>query len=141
MIYKEITQGNSDKKILKCKGAEHRLTFTREIGPISKYFIHWVIPNIGATRVHWAEDVAAVVEEYNSINTVKAVLVDNISTNTGGEAEMVTDLEYAVGISCGKVNHRFASWKIRPLNQARWLTLAIWLICLWTRGEYPPELW
>ena len=45
--------------------------------------------------------------------------------------------EYTVGISRGKVDPRFASWKIGPLNQARWLTLAIRLMCLWTRGAYP----
>ena len=44
-------------------------------------------------------------------------------------------LEYAVAISQGKVNPIFASWKVGPLNQARWLTLAISLICLWIRGE------
>ena len=31
--------------------------------------------------------------------------------------------EYAVGISRGNVDSRYASWKIGPLNQARWLTL------------------
>ena len=49
-------------------------------------------------------------------------------------------LEYVLGISKGKVNPRFAAWKIWPLNHARWLTLAIILMCLWTRGAYPPEL-
>ena len=48
--------------------------------------------------------------------------------------------EYTVGISRGKVDPRFASWKIGPLNQARWLTLAISLMCLWTRGAYPQNL-
>ena len=48
--------------------------------------------------------------------------------------------EYTVGISRGKVDPRFASWKIGPLNQARWLTLAIRLMCLWTRGAYPRNL-
>ena len=48
--------------------------------------------------------------------------------------------EYTVGISRGKVDHRFASWKIGPLNQARWLTLAIRLMCLWTCGAYPKNL-
>ena len=45
--------------------------------------------------------------------------------------------EYAVGISRGKVDSRYAPGKICPLNQARWLTLAIRLTCLWTRGAYP----
>ena len=48
--------------------------------------------------------------------------------------------EYTVDISRGKVDPRFASWKIGPLNQARWLTLAIRLMCLWTRGAYPQNL-
>ena len=30
--------------------------------------------------------------------------------------------------------------KFGPLNQARWLTLAIRLMCLWTRGAYPQNL-
>ena len=48
--------------------------------------------------------------------------------------------EYAAGISRGKVDSRYASWKIGPLNQARWLTLAIRLMCLWTHGAYPQRL-
>ena len=49
-------------------------------------------------------------------------------------------LEYVQGISRGKVNPRLAAWKIGPLNHARWLTLAIRLMCLWTRGTYTSEL-
>ena len=45
--------------------------------------------------------------------------------------------EYTVGISRGKVNPRFASWKIGLLNQARWLTLVIRLMRLWIRRTYP----
>ena len=48
--------------------------------------------------------------------------------------------EYTVGISRGKVDPRFASWKTGLLNQARWLNLAIRLMCLWTRGAYPKNL-
>ena len=49
-------------------------------------------------------------------------------------------LEYVLGISKGKVNRRFAALTIGPLNHAIWLTLAIRLMCLWTKGAYPPEL-
>ena len=49
-------------------------------------------------------------------------------------------LEYAVGISREKVNPRYAAWKIGPLNQARWLTLATRLMCLWIRGIYPENI-
>ena len=48
--------------------------------------------------------------------------------------------EYTFGISRDKVDPRFASWKIGPLNQARWLTLAIRPMCLWTRGAYSQNL-
>ena len=48
--------------------------------------------------------------------------------------------EYTVGISKDKVDPRFTSWKIGPLNQARWLTLAIRLMCLWTHGAYSKNL-
>ena len=63
------------------------------MGTSSKYLTHRVIPNIGTTGVLLAEDVFAVLEDYNSVNTVKAVLVDNSSTNTGCEAGMMTALE------------------------------------------------
>ena len=49
-------------------------------------------------------------------------------------------LEYVLGISKGKVNPRLTAWKIGPLNHVRWLTLAMRLMCLWTRDAYPPEL-
>ena len=48
--------------------------------------------------------------------------------------------EYVVGICSGKVDSRYDSWKIGPLNQARWLTLAIRPMCLWTHGGYPQRL-
>lgn len=48
--------------------------------------------------------------------------------------------EYTVGICSGKVDFRFASWKIGPLNQSRWLTLGISLMCLWNHGAYPQNI-
>ena len=88
--YKEITEENGDKNILK---PERHLTFTREMGTSNKYLTHRVIFNIGASGVHLIEDVVAVLGVYSSVNTVKAVLVDNISTNTGCDAGIVTALE------------------------------------------------
>ena len=41
-------------------------------------------------------------------------------------------MKYVKGVSNGRVENRFASWKIGPLNHARWLTLAIRLLCLYT---------
>ena len=89
-LYK-ITKENGKK--IKRKGPEHHLTFTREMCTSSKYLTHRVIPNVDATGVHLTEDIAAVLEMYNSVNTVKVVLMDNTSTNTGCEAGMVTALE------------------------------------------------
>lgn len=59
----------------------------------SRYLTHRVIPNIGATGVVLAEDVTAVLEEFNSINSIKVPLVDNTSTNTGCEAGLFKALE------------------------------------------------
>ena len=47
------------------------------------------MPNFGATSAILVGDNAAVLEEYNSVNYVKAVLMDNTSTNTGCEVRMV----------------------------------------------------
>ena len=59
--------------------------------------------------------------------------------------EILTDLsydqrllfEYCKGIGIGKVSDKWAAYKIGPLNHARWLTLAIRLLCLYTRDNQP----
>lgn len=40
----------------------------------------------------------------------------------------------------GEVNPVFAAWKMKPLNNSKWLTLATNLMCMLTRGAYPPDL-
>ena len=45
-------------------------------------------------------------------------------------------LEYVKVVSSSRVESRFASWKIGPLNHARWLTLAIRLLCLNTQSLF-----
>ena len=45
--------------------------------------------------------------------------------------------EYIIGISQGEVNHKFAAYKIGPLMHARWLTLALRIMSLYTRGVHP----
>ena len=59
----------------------------------SIYFTHTVIPKIGATRVVLVENLAAVLEEFNSVNTVKVVLADNTSIYISCEAGLVTTLD------------------------------------------------
>ena len=45
--------------------------------------------------------------------------------------------EYCMGVHFGKVEEPWASRKIGPLNHARWLTLAVRLMCLYTRNKKP----
>ena len=68
--YKEITEENGNKTILKSKRLKRHSIFAKEMNTSSKYLTHQVIPNIGETGVHLAEDFAAFLEEYNSVNTV-----------------------------------------------------------------------
>jgi hypothetical protein len=228
LAFKEIVEEDGQIKLKKEKTCEHHLTFTNESASAGgTYLTHRVIPVKGATGDVLAKEVYSVLEEFNSIETVKAILLDNTNTNTGCEGGLVTLLEkninrkvhtigcslhqnelpfravfkhldgctkaptafsgpigklceqnfheepqieftklsgpldgmtfsedmmkdlscdqrllfeYVRGISKGKVNSQFASWKIGPLNHARWLTLAIRVMCLWTRGSYPIEL-
>nr|XP_047142916.1 uncharacterized protein LOC124817150 [Hydra vulgaris] len=68
--------------------------------------------------------------------------VDNIHFDKKTLKDLSSDqrllLEYVLGVS--NVDHKYSKWKIGPLNHARWLNLAIRLLCLWTRGTYLPEM-
>ena len=55
--------------------------------------IHRVLSNIGAIGAVHAEQVVDVLHEFNSRNTIKAILVDNTNANTGCEGGMVAILE------------------------------------------------
>lgn len=222
LFYQEIVNEDGEVRLKPAKGPERHLIFTKESGRESEYLTHRTLPETGATGAVQAEEVFSVLTEYNSVDSVKAVLVDNTSTNTGQKSGLVTILErmigrhlhtigcslhqnelpfraifkncdgqtkspssfngplgklcannyhnmpqiefpkigspllsmvdkdtlnsdqrllyeYTVGIASGEVDPQYASWKIGPLHQARWLTLAIRLMCLWTRGAYPKE--
>ena len=43
--------------------------------------------------------------------------------------------EYSKGIGSGKVADKLAAYKIGPLNRARWLILAICILCLYTMNQ------
>ena len=47
--------------------------------------------------------------------------------------------DYCKGIGSGNIENRWGTHKIGPLNHARWLTLAIRLLCLYTRDSSPIE--
>ena len=77
----------------KTNGPECHLTFTKETPYESKYLTHRVLPKIGATSAVYAEQVVDILHEFNSENTIKAILVDNTNANTGYESGMVAILE------------------------------------------------
>ena len=59
----------------------------------SKYQTHRVLLNIGAIAAVHAEQVVDVLDEFNSENTIKIILVDNNIANTGCEGRMFAILE------------------------------------------------
>ena len=204
------------------------MTFTQESGNgQGSYLTHRVVPLIDATGSVLANVSHSVLQEFDSTESLRAVLVDNTSTNTGCDSGLVTKLEnllnrrlhmigcslhqnelpfrkvfcaidglrkspytfsgplgklcerdchglpqinfsiikselkwtdfteeyrkdlsndqrllleYVQGIAVEKVNSQLALRKIGPLNPSRWLTLAIRLLCVYTRGIYPVYL-
>ena len=83
---------NGETKLKKRKGEEHHLTFIKEPGTErGTYLTHRVIPVKGATAAVLSDEVHSVLKEFNSVHTLKAVLVDN--TNTGCKGGLVTFLE------------------------------------------------
>ena len=94
LMYREVMDENGETKLKKGKGEEHHLNFTKEPGTESgTYLTHRVIPVEGATAAVLSDEVHSVLEEFNSVHTLKAVLVDNTNTNTGCEGGLVTILE------------------------------------------------
>ena len=81
---------NGSKILKKAKGPECHLTITKETPNESIYRTHRVLPDSGATGTILAEQVADVLEKLKSLSTIKAVLVDNTSANTGCESGLVT---------------------------------------------------
>ena len=59
----------------------------------SKYLAYTVLPNISETGAFHAEQVVDVLHEFNSENTIKAILVDNTNANTGCKGGMVVIFE------------------------------------------------
>ena len=90
---RKFVEENRQKTMKKTKGTECHLTFTKETPYESKYLTERFLPNIGATGAVHAEQVVDVLHEFNSEDTVKAILVDNTNINTGCEGGMVAILE------------------------------------------------
>ena len=225
LTYEEVQSDDGSTVLRKTKKAEHHLTFTHENGFSSgEYLTHRTIPVVGATGQVLANETLSVIEEYGSRDSLKALLVDNTSVNTGWKGGLIVKLEellnrklhiigcalhqnelpfkaifkkldggttgprsfggilgqkckennhelpqvsfnkietpigegyisaavlndlssdqrllfeYCKGIGSGRVDDQWASWKIGPLNHARWLTLAIRILCVYSRETKP----
>ena len=98
LMYRQFTDGNGELKLKKDKGHEHHLTFTRESGTeIGTYLTHRVVPTVGATGVILGEEFTSVLQEFNCVHTIKAILLDNTSTDTGREGGLVSAVEKQIG--------------------------------------------
>ena len=94
LVYREVKDANGEMKLKNEREQEHHLTFTKELGTESgTYLTHRVIPIKGAAGVLLGDEVVSVLEEFNHVHTLKAVLLDNTNTNTGWEGGLVTCLE------------------------------------------------
>ena len=206
------------------KDREHHLTFTDESDSRGEYLTHRTIPLKGATADELASTTIEVLEQYGSLDSVQAILLDNTSVNVGhkngliiqlqnqlnrslhligctlhqnelpfrsiftsidGEStgpgefkgpigiacsgsiydssvitfkklasimnekqfpqRVISDLssdqrilwEYCISIKTGNTTNKFLKHKIGPSNNARWLTLASRILCLYTRTTIP----
>ena len=73
---------------------EHHLTFTYEHGKsTATYLTHIKIPIIGATGLVLAKEMCSVLQEFNSVESIQAVLLDNTATNKGPIKGLVVKLE------------------------------------------------
>jgi len=112
LVYKETKDEHGKIKLKTHKTQEHHLTFTNEVASeggtkTGTYLTHRVIPVKGATGALLAEEVASVLEEYNSVYTVKAILLDNTNTNTGSVGGLVTLLEKKLSGNCTRLGAHF----------------------------------
>ena len=84
LLYREVEDSDGNRQLRQDRGAEHHLTFTMESGSMAgSYLTHRNLPQKGVTGQLMAQETLSVLEEYNSTESIKAILVDNTSTNTG----------------------------------------------------------
>ena len=85
-------KSNGDPVMYRTTQDEHHLTFTCECGPFSEnYLTHVVIGNgTGSTMVSATLNVFI---EYDSIESLGAIVLENTSSNTGVDNDLVVKLE------------------------------------------------
>ena len=82
------------------KEKEHLMTVIKQLLPdvySGEHFTNIVLSLVGATGKSLAQHLCEVHEEYDSLNTLKAVFVDNIATNTCYKTGMVAVLKKKLG--------------------------------------------
>src|SRR5678815_5655883 len=77
---------------------EHHLTLTSEDGKSSgTYLTHRTVPTIGTTNDVLAQETLDVLQEYDSIDSILAILLGNTEINTGHRSGLVVKLEELLG--------------------------------------------
>ena len=100
LVVKEITTEDGKTLSKRSKEKDHHMTMIKELKPdvySGEYHTYKVLPLVGATGKIQAQHLYEVFEEYDSLNTLKAVLVDNTATNTGHKTGMVAILGKKLG--------------------------------------------
>ena len=94
LMYKEIKDESGNIMLKKGTGQEHHLTFTMEPGNVSgTYLTHKNVYLKGDTGKLLAKEALDVLEEFDSVTFIKAILLDNTAVNTGADNGLVTWLE------------------------------------------------
>lgn len=82
----------------KCVATEHHLTFTLEDGKSpGTYLIHRTILVLHATGEVLAQETYNVLQEYDILESIHAILLDNTATNNGRKIGLVVKLEEKIG--------------------------------------------
>ena len=94
LVHREVEDEDGNARMKKDISHEHHLTFTQESGNgQGSYLAHGVVPLIGATGSVLANVSHSVLQEFDSAESLRAVLVDSTSTNTGCDSGLITKLK------------------------------------------------
>ena len=95
----KATEDDIRNNILKkVTGSQHHLTITYEPGICSRgYLSHKTLPMTGSTAEVMAQHAFDALEEFDSLESIRAILVDNTSVNTGQKNGFIVKLEDKLG--------------------------------------------
>ncbi len=84
---------NGDKSLKNLREQNTPLTFIKEMAYKREQLTYRVLPNTVATAAVLTKQVADVLDELNSVSSVKGIIVDNTNANNDCEGRLVTLLE------------------------------------------------